>query len=78
MLEEVNNYGTMLLTYELKVAWQAVLCAKPIVGDDDFVVVLPDVILDAYTANQKTENLVPAGHEKLCHQHLPIKESTPL
>jgi UTP--glucose-1-phosphate uridylyltransferase len=33
------------------------LCAKPIIGDDDFVVVLPDVILDAYTANQKTENL---------------------
>jgi len=35
----------------------AVLCAKPIVGDDDFVVVLPDVILDGYTADQKTENI---------------------
>ena len=42
---------------EAKGLGHAVLCAKPIFGDDDFVVVLPDVILDAYTANQKTENL---------------------
>ena len=35
----------------------AVLCAKSIVGDDDFVVVLPDVILDGYSADQKTENI---------------------
>jgi UTP--glucose-1-phosphate uridylyltransferase len=42
---------------EAKGLGHAILCAKPIIGDDDFVVVLPDVILDAYTANQKTENL---------------------
>ncbi|KPH95202.1 UTP--glucose-1-phosphate uridylyltransferase [Pseudoalteromonas porphyrae] len=42
---------------EAKGLGHAVLCAKPIIGEDDFVVVLPDVILDAYTANQKTENL---------------------
>ena len=30
----------------------AVLCAKPII-DDDFVVILPEVILDAYTADKK-------------------------
>ncbi|MGO3645138.1 MAG: UTP--glucose-1-phosphate uridylyltransferase GalU [Pseudoalteromonas sp.] len=42
---------------EAKGLGHAVLCAKPIIGDEDFVVVLPDVILDAYTANQKTENL---------------------
>jgi UTP--glucose-1-phosphate uridylyltransferase len=42
---------------EAKGLGHAVLRAKPIIGDDDFVVVLPDVILDAYTANQKTENL---------------------
>jgi len=42
---------------EAKGLGHAILCAKPIVGDDDFVVVLPDVTLDAYTANQKTENL---------------------
>ena len=42
---------------EAKGLGHAILCAKPIVGDSDFVVVLPDVILDAYTADQKTENL---------------------
>lgn len=35
----------------------AVLCAKPMIGDNDFVVVLPDVILDEYTADQTKENL---------------------
>lgn len=35
----------------------AVLCAQPIVRDNPFAVVLPDVILDAYTADQKTTNL---------------------
>ncbi|MBB1335861.1 UTP--glucose-1-phosphate uridylyltransferase GalU [Pseudoalteromonas sp. SR44-5] len=42
---------------EAKGLGHAVLCAKPIIGDEDFVVLLPDVILDAYTADQKTENL---------------------
>ncbi len=35
----------------------AVLCAKPLVGDAPFAVVLPDVILDEYTADQSKENL---------------------
>lgn len=35
----------------------AVLCAKPLVGEVPFTVVLPDVILDEYTADQRTENL---------------------
>jgi len=35
----------------------AVLCAQPIVRDHPFAVVLPDVILDAYTADQKNTNL---------------------
>ncbi|WP_163933153.1 UTP--glucose-1-phosphate uridylyltransferase GalU [Paraferrimonas sp. SM1919] len=35
----------------------AVLCARPIVGDEAFAVVLPDVILDEYTADQSKENL---------------------
>ncbi|MBB1400076.1 UTP--glucose-1-phosphate uridylyltransferase GalU [Pseudoalteromonas sp. SG44-8] len=42
---------------EAKGLGHAVLCAKPIIGNDDFVVLLPDVILDAYTADQKTANL---------------------
>ncbi|WP_082008659.1 UTP--glucose-1-phosphate uridylyltransferase GalU [Photobacterium gaetbulicola] len=35
----------------------AVLCAKPLVGDAPFAVVLPDVVLDEYTADQSVENL---------------------
>jgi UTP--glucose-1-phosphate uridylyltransferase len=35
----------------------AVLCAKPMVGDEPFVVVLPDVLIDEYEADLKTENL---------------------
>jgi UTP--glucose-1-phosphate uridylyltransferase len=35
----------------------AVLCARPMVGDAPFVVVLPDVIIDEYTSNPKKDNL---------------------
>lgn len=42
---------------EAKGLGHAVLKAKPIVGEQPFVVVLPDVILDDKTANLKTENL---------------------
>ncbi|MDH3000906.1 UTP--glucose-1-phosphate uridylyltransferase [Chelonobacter oris] len=35
----------------------AVLCAKPVVGDEPFVVVLPDVVLAEFSANQQQENL---------------------
>ncbi|ARD21673.1 UTP--glucose-1-phosphate uridylyltransferase GalU [Shewanella japonica] len=42
---------------EAKGLGHAVLCAKPCIGNEPFAVVLPDVILDEYTADQKTENL---------------------
>jgi UTP--glucose-1-phosphate uridylyltransferase len=42
---------------EAKGLGHAVLCAQPCIGNNPFAVVLPDVILDAYTADQKTENL---------------------
>lgn len=42
---------------EAKGLGHAVLCAKPCIGDNPFMVLLPDVILDEYTANQTTENL---------------------
>jgi len=35
----------------------AVLCAKPIIGDEPFAVVLPDVLMDEVSADLKTENL---------------------
>ena len=42
---------------EAKGLGHAVLKARPIIGDEPFVVVLPDVILDEYYADAKTENL---------------------
>ncbi|RPA38310.1 UTP--glucose-1-phosphate uridylyltransferase GalU [Shewanella frigidimarina] len=42
---------------EAKGLGHAVLCAYPCIGNNPFAVVLPDVVLDEYTANQKTENL---------------------
>jgi UTP--glucose-1-phosphate uridylyltransferase len=35
----------------------AVLCARPMVGEAPFAVVLPDVIIDEYTSNLKKDNL---------------------
>jgi UTP--glucose-1-phosphate uridylyltransferase len=35
----------------------AVLCAEPLVGKEPFVVVLPDVIIDDYYSDPKTENM---------------------
>lgn len=35
----------------------AVLCGRPLVGNEPFVVVLPDVLLADFTADQKRENL---------------------
>jgi len=35
----------------------AVLCAKPMVGSEPFVVVLPDVLIDEYQADLESENL---------------------
>lgn len=42
---------------EAKGLGHAVLKAKPIVGDEPFVVVLPDVLVDDVAADPKTENL---------------------
>ncbi len=42
---------------EAKGLGHAVLCAKPCIGNNPFAVVLPDVILDEYSANQSSENL---------------------
>lgn len=35
----------------------AVLAARPIIGENDFAVLLPDVVLDPYTTNMSAENL---------------------
>jgi UTP--glucose-1-phosphate uridylyltransferase len=63
LLEEIQAISPKDVTImhvrqgEAKGLGHAVLCAKPCIGNSPFAVVLPDVILDEYTANQKTENL---------------------
>ncbi|QIR15154.1 UTP--glucose-1-phosphate uridylyltransferase GalU [Shewanella aestuarii] len=63
LLEEVQSICPKDVTImhvrqgEAKGLGHAVLCAKPCIGNNPFAVVLPDVILDEFTANQKTENL---------------------
>jgi UTP--glucose-1-phosphate uridylyltransferase len=63
LLEEVQSICPNDVTImhvrqgEAKGLGHAVLCAKPCIGNNPFAVVLPDVVLDEYTADQKTENL---------------------
>ncbi len=63
LLDEVQNICPRDVTVmhvrqgHAKGLGHAVLCAKPLVGDAPFAVVLPDVILDEYTADQSKENL---------------------
>ncbi len=63
LLEEVQSICPKDVTImhvrqgEAKGLGHAVLCAKPCIGDNPFAVMLPDVILDEYSADQTTENL---------------------
>ncbi|MBY6186832.1 UTP--glucose-1-phosphate uridylyltransferase GalU [Marinobacter hydrocarbonoclasticus] len=63
LLEEVQSICPKDVTImhvrqgEAKGLGHAVLCARPLVGDNPFAVVLPDVILDEFTADQSMENL---------------------
>lgn len=42
---------------EAKGLGHAILCAKPLVGDEPFAVVLPDVLMDEASADLSTDNL---------------------
>nr|WP_320116442.1 UTP--glucose-1-phosphate uridylyltransferase GalU [uncultured Desulfuromonas sp.] len=42
---------------EAKGLGHAILCARPLVGDAPFAIVLPDVLIDCYLADQKKDNL---------------------
>ena len=66
---------------EAKGLGHAVLKARPIIGDEPFVVVLPDVILDETTANLKTENLSAmlsrfdeVGHSQIMVEPVPMEQ----
>ena len=67
---------------EAKGLGHAILKARPIIGNEPFVVVLPDVILDDTTANLKTENLAAmlaryqevGGYSQIMVEPVPIEE----
>ncbi|AGB81795.1 UTP-glucose-1-phosphate uridylyltransferase [Serratia sp. FGI94] len=59
----------------------AVLCAKPMVGDEPFVVLLPDVLLDDATADLRKENLAKmlqrfeqTGYSQIMVEPVPEKD----
>ena len=59
-LRSITPKGTTIMHVrqgEAKGLGHAVLKARPIIGDEPFVVVLPDVIIDDAYADAKTENL---------------------
>lgn len=48
---------------ESKGLGHAIACARPVVGDNAFVVMLPDVLVDQYQSDQKVDNLAAmVGH----------------
>ncbi|MDX5627787.1 MULTISPECIES: sugar phosphate nucleotidyltransferase [unclassified Brenneria] len=58
----------------------AVTCAKPIIGDAPFVVVLPDVVLDEDSADQSKDNLAllvsrfeKSGNSQVLVKHRPYE-----
>lgn len=63
LLEEVRSIVPKDVTLmhvrqgQAKGLGHAVLCGRAVVGNEPFAVVLPDVILADFSANQKTENL---------------------
>ena len=66
---------------EAKGLGHAVLKAQPIIGNEPFVVVLPDVILDETTSNLKTENLAAMlarydenGHSQIMVEPVPMEQ----
>ena len=63
LLDEVQNICPKDVTImhvrqgEAKGLGHAVLCAKPLIGDAPFAVVLPDVLIDSYDSDLKRDNL---------------------
>lgn len=63
LLEEVRSIAPKDVTLmhvrqgNAKGLGHAVLCGRPVIGDEPFAVILPDVLLADFSANQKTENL---------------------
>lgn len=59
----------------------AIMCAQPLVGNEPFAVILPDVIIDKYDSNPKEDNLSEmltrfeaTGHSQIMVEPVPINE----
>ncbi|SHH75170.1 UTP--glucose-1-phosphate uridylyltransferase GalU [Ferrimonas marina] len=87
LLEEVQSICPAGVTImhvrqgEAKGLGHAVLCARPVIGDNPFAVVLPDVVLDEYTADQTQENLAAmkarfgeSRHAQIMVEPVPMEE----
>ena len=60
---------------------KAILCAQPVIGNNPFVVLLPDVIIDGYAANPAKNNLTKMlqsfrreHHSQIMVEQVPISE----
>ncbi|MBL4753668.1 MAG: UTP--glucose-1-phosphate uridylyltransferase GalU [Flavobacteriales bacterium] len=57
---------------EAKGLGHAIACARPIVGDNPFVVMLPDVLVDKYEADPRSQNMAAMVHNFDQTQHAQI------
>lgn len=86
LLEDVQNICPKDVTImhvrqgEAKGLGHAVLCALPVVGQEPFAVVLPDVLIDEYESNLKSDNLAQmislfsaSGQSQVMVEPVPIK-----
>ncbi|KKL00423.1 UTP--glucose-1-phosphate uridylyltransferase GalU [Rheinheimera mesophila] len=86
LLEDVKNICPKDVTImhvrqgEAKGLGHAVLCALPVVGEEPFAVVLPDVLIDEYDSNLKKDNLAEmvqlfehTGHSQVMVEPVPMQ-----
>ncbi len=84
LLEEVRSITPPGLTVisvrqaEAKGLGHAILCARPVVGEEPFAVLLPDVLIDKYNCNLRTDNLAgmtkrfgETGHSQILVEEVP-------
>ncbi|MGD8176731.1 UTP--glucose-1-phosphate uridylyltransferase GalU [Marinimicrobium sp. ARAG 43.8] len=84
LLEEVRSITPPGLTVisvrqaEAKGLGHAILCARPVVGEEPFAVLLPDVLIDKYQSNLRKDNLAgmtrrfdETGHSQILVEDVP-------
>lgn len=60
---------------------QAILCARPVIGNESFAVLLPDVLIDDFSCNLNTDNLAKmvkcfeqTNHSQIMVERVPASE----